>query len=332
MEDKKTPKISVIAPVYGVERFIAHTMESMMNQTLNDVEFIFVDDCSPDNSIAIIKKNSKKYPQRTNQIIIIQHEENKGLPTARNTGLEAAKGEYIFHWDSDDYAEPTMLEEMYKKASEEHCDYVWCDWFLTFNTTSRYMIQPSVSSPREALSKVLAGVMKYNVWNKLVSRKLYIDTNIRFPDGKSMGEDMTMIKLLTHANHVGHIRKAFYHYIRTNTDAMTQIYSARHLEELKKNVEDIQDYLLHYINDEQLQTELHWFYLNVKLPFLFSGRKEDIKRWNTWYPESNKFIMSNKNQSIRTRLLQMTAYHHLSFINRLYNSLVNNFIYGLLYK
>lgn len=330
MAGERPPKISVIAPVYGVENFIERAAESMMNQTLKEVEFIFVDDCSTDKSIDILRRIIDRYPYRN--VRIIRHHENRGLPAARNTGLDAAKGEYIFHWDSDDFAESDMLECLYKKAISESCDYVWCDWFMTFKTNCRIMPQPSASSPREALSIVLAGCMKYNVWNKLISRSLYESTGLRFPEGRAMGEDMTMIKLLAKARRVGNIQKPLYHYVRTNSGAMTQIYSQKHLTELQSNTSDLCHFLNSEIKDDTIEQEINWFKLNVKLPFLFSGRKNDIKLWRKWYPESNKDIMSNHRQAIRTRILQWSAAHRLSVVNTLYNILVFKFIYGIIYR
>lgn len=330
MVDEKIPKVSVIVPIYGVERFIERSAESMMNQTLEEVEYIFVDDCTPDGSIDILKKVVARYPQRC--VRILHHDVNRGLPAARNTGLRAARGEYIFHWDSDDYAESEMLQALYDEAKTKDLDYVWCDWFLTFSENSRVMPQPSADSSREALSIVLAGGMKYNVWNKLVSHRLYEDSSIRFPEGRSMGEDMTMIKLLAKATSVAHVAKPFYHYIRTNSGAMTQLYSPRHLEELQQNTTELCDFLRSEVSDEAIVQELNWFKLNVKLPFLFTGRKEDIRLWRVWYPETNKDIMSNHRQALRTRILQWTAAHRLSIVNMIYNTLVYKFIYGVVYK
>lgn len=330
MAYERTPKVSVIAPVYGVERFIARAVESMMKQTLDDVEFIFVDDCTPDSSIDIIRKVTSHYPDR--QVRIIRHEVNRGLPAARNTGIDAACGEYIFHWDSDDYAESEMLETLYHEALIHGYDYVWCDWFLTFNTNSRIMPQPTATTSREALTIALSGGMKYNVWNKLVSRCLYGSTAIRFPEGRSMGEDMTMLKLLAKASCVGYVAKPFYHYIRTNTGAMTQVYSPRHLEELRNNTADLCNFLRAEVNDNNIEQEINWFKLNVKLPFLFSGRKSEMKLWKSWYKEADKYIMSNKRQALRTRILQWTAAHRLGIVNHLYNALVFKFIYGVIYK
>lgn len=330
MAAERIPKVSVIAPVYGVERFIGRAVESMMAQTLDDVEFIFVDDCTPDGSVSVLRDVVVRYPER--QVRILRHDVNRGLPAARNTGLDAARGEYIFHWDSDDFAEPDMLERLYSEATAMGRDYVWCDWFLTFSTNSRVMRQPSAATPREALSIVLAGGMKYNVWNKLVARRLYDETGIRFPESRAMGEDMTMIKLLAKARSVGHVDCPLYHYIRTNSGAMTQIYSPRHLEELRRNTADVCDYLQTEISDAAIDREINWFKLNVKLPFLFSGRKADMKLWRQWFPESNGSIMSNRRQALRTRVLQWTAAHRLGVVNDLYNILVFRIIYGVIYR
>lgn len=330
MADERTPEISVIAPVYGVEDFIGRAAESMMKQTLTEVEFIFIDDCTPDKSIDILREVVARYPERNVQIL--RHDKNLGLPAARNTGLCAARGKYIFHWDSDDYAEFDLLKNLYAKAESEGCDYVWCDWLLTFGTNSREMRQPDADSPREALSLVLSGSMRYNVWNKLVARSLYEENNIRFPEGFAMGEDMTMIKLLAKAKRTGHVAKPLYHYIRTNSGAMTQVYSQRHLEQLQHNTAALCDYLRSEVTDDAIIQELNWFKLNVKLPFLFSGRKSDMKLWSSWYNEADKYIMSNRRQALRTRILQWTAAHRLGIVNRAYNALIFKFIYGVIYK
>lgn len=332
MESGRSPKVSVIAPVYGVEQFIGKAVETMMEQTLDDVEFIFVDDRTPDNSMKVLREVIARYPKRSEQVIILKHGTNRGLPTARNTGLKVARGEYVFHWDSDDYAEKDMLECLYNEAKRNGCDYVWCDWYLTFQSNSRTMRQPSAATPRKALSLVLAGGMKYNVWNKLVTRKLYTETGICFPEGNAMGEDMTMIKLLARAKHVGHVSQPLYHYIRTNSCAMTQVYSTTNLEELQRNTADVCNFLRRHITDDLIEKEISWFKLNVKLPFLFSGQQSEMLLWQQWFPEANRDIMDNHTLAFRTRVLQWTAAHKFFFINRAYNTFVFKFIYGIIYK
>lgn len=326
-------KLSVIIPVYNVSAWIGHCVESLMQQTLKEgVEYIFVDDASTDDSIAKAKEIINHYPERKNQVCFLSHEVNNGLPAARNTGLAAAKGDYIFHCDSDDFVEPDMLEFMLEKAESEDADMVWCDWFLSFNENERPMHQPDAASARKALGDMLNGSMKYNVWNKIVRRSLYTDNDIRFPDGYAMGEDMTMIRLAAKAHRVAHVGKPLYHYIRVNTGAMSQAYDERKLNALSHNVDETIEFLTENVKDNEIHREIDWFLLNVKLPFLFTGNKTDIIRWREWYTDANKHIMSNKALSMRTRLLQWCAGHGLSAINLVYHSIVFKLIYGKIYR
>ena len=176
-------KVSVIVPIYKVERFIARCVTSLMKQTLQDVEYIFVDDATPDQSLSILQEVLVAYPERKKYVKILHHKDNQGLPAARNTGLEVSEGEYIFHCDSDDYVEPDMLETLYNEALKNNADIVWCDWFLTFGQNERYMKQPNYNTPLEAVKAMLGGAMKFNVWNKLVKRELYQKNAITFPAG-----------------------------------------------------------------------------------------------------------------------------------------------------
>lgn len=111
------PKVSVIIPVYGVERYIEQCARSLFSQTMRDgIEYIFVDDCSPDKSIEILEDILREYPHREPQVKIIRHTENQGIGGTRRTGVKNATGEYIIHCDSDDWVEPDMYEMLYGKA------------------------------------------------------------------------------------------------------------------------------------------------------------------------------------------------------------------------
>lgn len=316
-------KISVIIPIYKVETFIERCATTLMEQTLHEVEYIFVDDATPDRSIQILEEVVARYPERKEQVRIVHHEENKGLPAARNTGLTLATGEYIFHCDSDDYVELTMLEELYHAAKKQEADIVWCDWYLTFAENERYMKQPYFNTPMEALKAMLSGGMKYNVWNKLVRRSLYTDNGIEFPSGYGMGEDMTMMMLFAHAQKISYVPKAYYHYIKTNTNAFSQTYSDKHLVELKHNVQRIIDYM-QKVCGGALEKELNFFKLDVKFPFLIAGQ---YKRWEEWYPEANTYILQNKTVSARTRYIQWFASKRQYWVVGLYSWVLNNLIH-----
>ena len=103
-------KVSILVPIYRVENYIERCAVSILNQSYDDLEIIFVDVCSPDNSMQVLNQVIKKYPKRISQIKIIKHNENKGLAEARKTAVNAATGQYVFHLDSDDYLELFAIE------------------------------------------------------------------------------------------------------------------------------------------------------------------------------------------------------------------------------
>ena len=323
-------KISVIIPIYNVSRFIERCAESLMLQTLDGVEYIFVNDATPDNSIELLHGVLERYDNKASMVKIVEHEQNKGLPAARNSGLAIATGEYIFHCDSDDFVEPCMLELLYNTAKDCDADFVWCDWFLSYDHSERYMKQPSYDTPLEALRAMLGGAMKYNVWNKLVKRSLYVDNNILFPAGHGMGEDMTMIRLAACAGKVAYVGKALYHYVRSNSEAMTQTYSERHLVDVSYNVDETMEFLA--TKGLDTEKEMAFFKLNVKLPFLVTDSWESYRRWNEWYPEANAYISVNNNMPWRTRFLQQMAAKRFYIGVWIYFHLVYNFLYSILYK
>lgn len=332
MAERNSYKVSVVVPVYGVERFVERCAESLLSQSLQDVEYIFVDDCTPDDSISIVRGVIGRHSNRAADCRILRHDVNRGLPAARNTGMAEARGEYIYHCDSDDFMEPELLEKLYAGAIAAHADMVWSDWYLSFQGSERHMSQPEASTGREALGLVLCGAMKYNVWNKLTRLSLFRENDITFPAGRSMGEDMTMIRLMACAGNTAYVAVPLYHYVRTNAGAMTQIYSDRHLAELKENVAETERFILSHVSDKDIEHQLSLFKLNVKLPFLFTGRTADIRRWRQWYPEANGSIMSNHRQAMRTRLLQWCAAKGMTWVNLIYTRVVFNFIYGVIFR
>ena len=324
-------KVSVIIPIFKVQNFIEKCVCSLFEQTLTDVEYIFVDDASPDGSIAILQDVIAQYPDRLPNIKLITHKENKGLPAARNTGLAEAQGEYIFHCDSDDYVEPDMLEMLYNKAKEECADVVWCDFFLTFEKSERYMKQPEYTASMDAVKAMLSGRMKFNVWNKLVRRNLYEDNSIVFPSGYGMGEDMTMIMLMSCASKIAYVPKAFYHYVKLNSGAFSQTYSSRHLVEVRSNVERVVQYLQDKFG-KLLDPELSFLKLDVKFPFLIGDDWNKYRLWIEWYPEANEYILKNKSISFRSRMVQWLAWKRQFWAVWLYYKVVFKFIYGVVYR
>ena len=319
-----SPAISVIIPVYKIERFAERCARSLMEQDFQDVEFIFVDDASPDGSMEIIRRICGEYDRNVKYLV---HEVNKGLPAARNTGMAAAAGEFIYHCDSDDYLEPTLLKELYDAATREGADFAYCDFFLDFGTSKRHMTNPDFTDPESMIKEgFLAGTMKYNVWNKLVKKDLY--NQITFPEGRPMGEDMTMIAVAMGATKCAHVPKALYHYMRTNSEAYTSALSQKRLDDIRSNMDRTIGFLSKWeVADKERFIE--YFKLSIKLPFLFSGDKSQYKLWEEWYPEANKHIDSVPYIPKRTKMVQQWARDGKFSLVRLYSFVVNKIYYKL---
>lgn len=325
-------KISVIVPFYGVEKYIARCTESLMCQTMQDgIEFIFVNDATKDSSLDVLKKVLSEYPERKEQVTILHHEINKGLPAARNTGLVAARGKYIYHCDSDDYLEKDALEVLYRKAEENGSDIVWGDFYEIMTGGNRYKKQPAYSTPLDAVKGMLTGEMDYNVWNKLVRRDLYLANNISFPSGYAMGEDLTMIMLFSSALNVAFVSKPVYYYDKTNPSAMTYSMSEEKQNALKHNVVIAENYLCGRYGNA-LMVEIATLKLNLKWPFLISTDRVSVyKEWNKWFPEANEYITSQFVSS-RIKVLELCAYRKQYWVLWLHYWLVIKFYYKMLGK
>ena len=138
------PKVSVIVPIYGVEKFIERCARSLLEQTLDDIEYIFINDCTPDHSMEILQKVISDYPHRKQQIRIVCMPINSGIAAVRRHGIKLSNAEYIIYCDSDDYIDRDMLEKMYVKALETNADIVMVDIYKEFQNHS-YLVKTPYS-------------------------------------------------------------------------------------------------------------------------------------------------------------------------------------------
>lgn len=325
-------KATIIVPVFKVRKYIERCARSVLEQTLDNIEYIFVDDCGEDGSIPLLQQTIEQYPDRKEHVRIIRHEENKGLPSGRNTGIANAHGEYVYHCDSDDWIERDMLQTMYDEARRTQADMVYCDFYLTFAKNERYMPSPDFTDAGEMLRCMLRGNMKYNVWNKLIRRDLYERSGVRFPaDHPKGGEDTTILMLSACANRVSHIKRAFYHYDKTGEGAITKTRSERHFNDIKANTQRTIDFIASQ-KGEAFDMDLAYFKLAIKFPFLISDEPQLFALWTEWFPEANKYIKENPYEPWRNKMLQRAAARGWFWIPKWYYRLVFRFIYGVIYK
>ena len=190
--------VSILVPVYGVEDYIERCSRSLFEQTYKNIEYIFVNDSTKDNSIDILCDIIKQYPQIKDKIKIINHERNIGLSGARITALKHSSGKYISWVDSDDYVEPDMIERMVKKVVETGADIVTCNTIVHYNGYEDKLITPQDIDSMEMVLLMLQKKIPVSVWARLIKKELYTKYNIAPLLGVNNGEDFQVMPRLVY--------------------------------------------------------------------------------------------------------------------------------------
>ena len=204
--------ISVIVPVYNVEKYIEKCLKSLVEQTLKNIEIIIVNDGSTDNSKKIISKFAEKYSN-----IKYYEKTNGGLSSARNYGIKYANGEYVAFLDSDDYVEKNLYELMYKKALQENSDMVECDFIWEYYGKNGDIVKTK-KDKRKKFKTLNQYVKNARVvaWNKLIKKQIIDDFNIRFPEGLIYEDIEFFYKLFPHLNKISYVNIYGIHYVQRN--------------------------------------------------------------------------------------------------------------------
>ncbi len=221
MMNSKSVTISLIIPVYNVEKYLPKCLDSVINQTYKQIEIIIIDDGSTDNSGILCDE----YALRDNRIIVI-HQPNRGVSSARNTGLDIAKGEYVMFVDSDDYVEPTFCEKPLTIAIKEHVDIVSFGYFKIGNktTTVKKTYNPRIVQASEAIKQliIMDDVVHGFVWNKFYKRTLF--EHVRFSVGRTFEDQGVNYLLFHYAQRVFISDEILYHYCRRDNSISRQYY------------------------------------------------------------------------------------------------------------
>ena len=327
------PMVSIIIPIYNAEKSLDRSLDSLNNQTYDTLELIFINDASSDTSPVIIKDFIEGNRDKNFEIKVINHEQNKGVAAARNTGLDVAIGEYVYFLDADDWIEPDAIELMVKEAMSTDADIVGFNWWLSYKKNERNMKQPVFLNSILAIEWMMIGKMRWNLWLFLVKRDLYDVNSIRFIPGMDMGEDMAvMIKLFIYADKVTYLDKALYHYGQSNTESLTKVYSDKHIEEVTYNTKELEGFFLSNEFGGNFISLINYLKLNIKLPLLISNQSSQYNRWRSWFAEVNHLATANKDVSLRIRILQWAAANKQDWVLKLHYYLVIKIMYGVIYK
>ncbi len=216
-------RVTIAVPVYGVESYIGKCAASLFEQTYQDLEFLFVDDCTPDKSVEVIEKILERFPERRSQVRIISQPVNKGCPAARNLAVRLATGEFLFHVDADDYIEPDAVSSLVSEQLATGADLVVANYLIETEDKTTVVRYCDISKNKEEIVKdCLDDKSSQSVWGILIRRALYTDNNIKADESFHVGEDWQVSPLLLYyANKIAYVDKVIYHYQLSRPNSIT---------------------------------------------------------------------------------------------------------------
>ena len=244
-------KVSVIVPIYNVEKYLKRCVDSLINQTYKNLEIILVDDGSPDNCPQLCDEFSN-----IDSRIIVIHKKNGGLSSARNAGLDIFTGDYVVFIDSDDYIAENMIEKMVESNINIDADIVVCDYYLDYTS---FLKKQKHYKHKRIVSNSQKFKMLYNsryaiptvvAWNKLYKRNIF--NTIRYDNGKLHEDEFMICKLLNNANKILYIPERLYYYVQRD-GSITSKFSLKSFDKIEAfdlRIKYFQDNKLYKFIDE----------------------------------------------------------------------------------
>lgn len=245
MPHDRATLISIIVPVYNVEKYLPRCVESVLKQTHTNIEVILVDDGSPDRC----PEMCDEYERRDSRVKAV-HQVNAGLSAARNAGIDIVSGEFIGFVDGDDYISENMYEELYVALADNDADMSICnfkyvgDGDTDLDDNSNLPIQNGVLTGIDIITKKIDAEKQWYwviAWNKLYKRDLFSD--IRYPVGKLHEDEFVLHKLLLKCNKVACVSKMLYFYLQRNSGITRSVFNIRRLDSAEAHFERARAYL-----------------------------------------------------------------------------------------
>ena len=310
------PMVSVIVPIYNAEKYISATLKSLLNQTLNELEYLLVDDCSTDSTINVIESVLEDFPKRKNQVTIIRNRSNLGAGQSRNVGIENSHGTYVIFCDSDDLVDLDAYESMLKLAVESDADMVTCGMKIN-NKECLFLDVKTLSLASLQKYECLEGGIYSSSCNKMVKRSLILENNIRFAQNIRMWDDLYFTFQLRYfcSNDVI-LDKALYNYLYVNSGSITRADVDKKVESQVQCVKLIETFLNQKYDVSRYEGAIRFLKLRSKDSFFTFENKE---RWRLIYPEShNKMYKYLRYYGLkRIILFYLYAYSNIGVVSKI---------------
>ena len=315
--------ISVIVAVYGVERYIERCARSLFAQTMTRIQYIFVDDCSPDASMDILRRVIHEFPDIEDCVSIVRLPRNLGQAGARNAGLEHARGEYIIHCDPDDWVDTDYFENLYAAAKETDADIVVADFLFEYGTHSDVCAFPPEITDWKSFCRCRRW-QPMSLFNRLVRARIISENELNFYPGINYSEDIGfMVRAYYHSNTIAHMPSGLscYHYSKENEDAITRRqFEMPQLCQRRDCLSRLTAFLEARGEDPALCHLLMLEKRDLKEGYLKSP-VVDYRAWSTAFPEVNHMVYSDPSISPVTKLFWRMAHSIHPYIYKYYISI-----------
>lgn len=307
-------KVSIVVPVYNIEKYIGRCLDTLVKQTLNDIEVIVVNDGSTDNSQKVIDDYAKKHSHIIKSFI----KENGGVSDARNYGIKKASAEYVGFVDGDDFVDVKMFEKLYKQAIKSKADIVVCDFYRDYGTklqkSNKLGDCENYDTSVKDEPKLLLASSVY-VWNKLFKRDLFIKNNIFFPVGQCFEDSAIIYNLLFLANKISFVEEELYYYQLSRDGSITNTVNRRMFDVIKSCENILKFYNKQNEYNDRLSEIVEFLCLhhlfvrmeafiksdNNKLAFEFATEMYNFIEINIPNWKENKYFISRKNRTRRRK-------------------------------
>lgn len=286
--------VSAIIPIYNVEKYLVKCLDSVVNQTLRDIEIICVNDCSPDNCLEILKE----YAQNDKRIKIINREKNGGLSAARNSGLDVATGEYIYFLDSDDWIDLDYIEKMLKTAKDNDVDIVLNTNILSIDNnkeTSQFFPNKTLNNytgfinPKECIHKTI-----WNTWAHLWKKSFLDKNSLKFPVGLVLEDMYFQAVAFAYLDKLYITRSSKYNYRYVNSGIVAKL-SKEEDKSILAHIKILDAIFNYYTSNELLNISSSMRFIT---PYLMSEntlKNEDVLReMQIYFAKISKYIQDNK--------------------------------------
>ena len=321
-------KVSVIVPIFGVEKYIERCARSLFEQSLDSLEYVFVNDCTMDNSMEILRKVANEYPHRSNQIKVINMPCNSGQAAVRIKGIYSATGEYLIHCDSDDWVDVDMYKKLYETAIEKNADIVDCDYFVTDGYTRR-LIQDNFPNEKNSIIRNILNQKSANsLCNKLIKRSIFLENSFKLPND-SNGEDFVLtIQSVCFSKRTFYLNRPLYYYFynpESITNQNSEIKILQNFKQVYNNIEIVLSFLRERYNHEFEDEIIHLKLIKRNLLLKLLGKYKYLDLWKNTYPEINKKVLVCRSVSSKEKIKFIIAFTGFIVVINNLKYLVNYF-------